>query len=315
MRVVVAGGGGFIGSHLVDLLVEREDEVLVLDDFSTGRRANLTHLADDPLVSVVEHDVRRPLPTLGSIDAVVNLASPASPADFATMPLEILEVGSEGTRRLLDLAYGADARFVLASSSEVYGEPLGHPQDEEQLGLVDPVGPRSCYDEAKRYAEALSVAHARVHGTNVGIARIFNTYGERMDPDDGRVVNTFLRQAIRGEPMTVFGDGSHTRSFCHVSDLVLGLGCLLDGDHRGPLNLGNPIEVSMLELAGLVAEACGSSSHVVFEELPVGRAGDPTRRRPDVTLAGELLGWRPSVGLPEGLARMVDHYRSTEHLG
>jgi len=314
MRVLVAGGGGFIGSHLTDHLTARGDEVVVIDDFSTGRRSNLAHLAADGRVTVVEHDVTIRLPDLGAFDAVANLASPASPDDFARIPLAILEVGSMGTRRLVDLALRSDARFLQASTSEVYGDPEVHPQPEDYLGRVDPIGPRSCYDEAKRFGEALVMAHHRVHGTDVGIARIFNTYGERMAPADGRVVNTFIAQALRGEPLSVHGDGSQTRSFCHVSDQVTGLMALLDHTATGPVNIGNPVEFTVLALADLVIEMTGSNSRIESVAVPVGRTGDPAQRCPDISTARSLLGWEPTVTLREGLVGMIDHFRSVESI-
>ncbi len=314
MRVLVAGGGGFIGSHLTDYLRTRGDEVVVVDDFSTGRRSNLAHLTDDVRVAVVEHDVTDRLPDLGAFEAVVNLASPASPDDFARIPLAILEVGSVGTRRLLDLASRSDARFLQASSSEVYGDSEVHPQPEDYVGHVDPIGPRSCYDEAKRFGEALVMAHHRAHGTNGGIARIFNTYGERMAPTDGRVVNTFIVQALRGEPLSVHGDGSQTRSFCHVSDQVAGLAALLDHRATGPVNIGNPVEFTVLSLAELVIEMTGSTSRIESVALPVERTGDPAQRCPDIAMARSLLGWEPTVTLREGLAGMIDHFRSVESI-
>ena len=311
MRALLAGGGGFIGSHLAEALVARGDEVVVVDDFSTGRRENLAGIP----VEVVEHDVVRPLPDLGGFDAVLNLASPASPDDFRTRPLEILAVGSRGTWNLLDLAAGHGARFLQASTSEVYGDPLVHPQGEDYHGNVDPNGPRSCYDEAKRFGEALVVAHSGVHGTDVGIARIFNTYGERMAPADGRVVNTFISQALAGEPLTVFGDGSQTRSFCHVSDQVRGLLAVVGHTDRGPFNIGNPDEFTILELARRIVDLAESASEVVTVDLPVERTGDPARRRPDIARARDVLAWEPSIGLDEGLTRMIDHFRSNEILG
>ena len=311
MRVLVAGGGGFIGSHMAEALATRGDEVVVVDDFSTGRRENLAGME----VDVVEHDVVEPLPDLGRFDAVANLASPASPDDFRTRPMEILAAGSRGTWNLLDLASSQHARFLQASTSEVYGDPLVHPQTEDYFGNVDPNGPRSCYDEAKRFGEALVVAHAEVHGTNVGIARIFNTYGERMAPGDGRVVNTFIAQALKGEPLTVFGDGRQTRSFCYVSDQVAGLLAVMAHRVRGPFNIGNPDEYTILELAERVISLTGSASGTVTADLPVERTGDPARRRPDVTRARDALGWEPVVGLNDGLARMIEHFRSSEHLG
>ena len=312
---LIAGGGGFIGSHLTDALLGRGDAVTVVDDFCTGRRQNLAHVADHPRFTLVEHDVTLPLPdaiTGQRFDTVLNLASPASPNDFATMPLKILEVGSAGTRRLLDLAVDHRARFFLASTSEVYGDPLAHPQPETYLGNVSSIGPRSCYDEAKRFAEAITMAYHRVHGLEVRIVRIFNTYGERMPPLDGRVVNTFVVQALRNEPITLHGDGSQTRSFCHVSDEVAGLVAVLDGPITGPVNVGNPGEFTMRQLAELVVELTGSSSEIVTVELPSEREGDPLQRRPDITLATATYGWEPTVSLREGLGRMIHWFRVNE---
>ncbi|MEK7426768.1 MAG: GDP-mannose 4,6-dehydratase [Actinomycetota bacterium] len=314
---LVAGGGGFIGSHMVDVLLGRGDTVTVVDNFVTGRRSNVAHLATHPRFAVVEHDITEPLPssiTDGAYDTVLDLASPASPVDFATMPLEILAVGSTGTRRLLDLALAQNARFFLASTSEVYGDPLVHPQPETYLGNVSCTGPRSCYDEAKRFSEAITMAYRRVHGLDVRIARIFNTYGERMRPDDGRVVNTFVVQALRGEPLTLHGDGSQTRSFCHVSDEVRGLIAVLDGNITGPVNVGNPAEFTMRQLAELVVELARSSSAITAMPLPAEREGDPLKRQPDITLIESAYGWHPSIELREGLGRMIEHFRVNEQI-
>jgi dTDP-glucose 4,6-dehydratase len=315
---LVAGGGGFIGSHMVDALLERGDTVTIVDNFVTGRRANITHLDGHPGVTVVEHDVTMPLPssvTDGRYDTVLDLASPASPVDFATMPLEILAVGSTGTRNLLDLAVAQHARFFLSSTSEVYGDPLVHPQPETYLGNVSCIGPRSCYDEAKRFSEAITMAYHRWHGLDVRIARIFNTYGERMRPDDGRVVNTFIVQALRGEAITLHGDGTQTRSFVHVSDEVRGLLAVLDGHLTGPVNVGNPGEFTMRELADLVVELSGASSEIVSIPLPPEREGDPLQRQPDITLINATYGWQPTVPLRDGLARMIAFFRDHESLG
>ena len=314
---LVAGGGGFIGSHMVDVLLGRGDTVTVVDNFVTGRRSNVAHLTTHPRFAVVEHDITEPLPssiTDGAYDTVLDLASPATPVDFATMPLEILAVGSTGTRRLLDLALAQNARFFLASTSEVYGDPLVHPQPETYLGNVSCTGPRSCYDEAKRFSEAITMAYRRVHGLDVRIARIFNTYGERMRPDDGRVVNTFVVQALRGEPLTLHGDGSQTRSFCHVSDEVRGLIAVLDGSITGPVNVGNPAEFTMRQLAELVVELARSSSAITAMPLPAEREGDPLKRQPDITLIESAYGWRPSIELREGLGRMIEHFRVNEQI-
>ena len=313
MRILLAGGGGFIGSHLADALLARGDEVVAVDNFVTGRPVNIAHLQGHERFTLVEHDVTAPLPDLGGrFDAVCNLASPASPDDFATMPLEIMAVGAIGTRNLLDRAVADGARFFQASTSEVYGDPLVHPQPETYLGNVSSTGPRSCYDEAKRYAEALIMAYHRVHGLEVRIVRIFNTYGERMRPADGRVVNTFVVQALRGEPLTLHGDGLQTRSFCHVSDEVRGIVAVLDGPHLGPVNVGNPGEFTMRELAELVVELTGSNSEIITVPLPPEREGDPLQRQPDITLARTQLGWEPTVGLREGLTRMINHFRDVE---
>lgn len=314
---LLAGGGGFVGSHFADLLLARGDTVTIVDNFVTGRRTNLAHLSDHPRVHVVEHDITEPLPTsitTTSFDTVLDLASPASPDDFLSMPLEILTVGAVGTRALLDLAVQHGARFLLASTSEVYGDPLIHPQPETYWGNVSSIGPRSCYDEAKRFSEALTMAIHRVHGIEVRIARIFNTYGERMRPRDGRVVNTFIRQALRGEPITLNGDGQQTRSFCYVDDEVRGLAAVLDGHLTGPVNVGNPDELSVRRLAELIIELSGSSSEIVQVPLPAEREGDPARRCPDITLIRDTYGWQPTVSLSEGLGRMIDYFRRNEDL-
>lgn len=315
MRAVIAGGGGFIGSHLCDAMLARGDEVVAVDSFLTGRRLNIAHLAGHPRFTLVKHDVTEPFTIDGPVDAVLDLASPASPVDFLRIPLEILAVGSTGTRNLLDLAHDKRARFFLASTSEVYGDPLVHPQPESYLGNVSSTGPRSCYDEAKRFSEALAVAYQRVHGVDVRIVRIFNTYGERMRPDDGRVVTNFVVQALRGEPLTVFGDGRQTRSFVHVDDEVRGLLAVLDGDVATPVNVGNPHESTMLELAEVVLELTGSASEIALLPLPAERDGDPMQRCPDITLASTRLGWRPTISLRDGLGRMIEWMRSRESIG
>ena len=315
MLVVVAGGAGFIGSHLCDALVARGDEVIAVDNLLTGRLHNVAHLNGHERFSLIEHDITIPIVGAdwldGPVDAVLDLASPASPDDFATLPLEILAVGSTGTRNLLDLAYEQGSRFLLASTSEVYGDPLVHPQTEDYLGNVDPVGPRSCYDEAKRFSEALTVAYRRVRGTDTRIARIFNTYGERMRPDDGRVLTNFIVQALAGEPMTLYGDGSQSRSFCYVADEVAGLLAVLDGDVPGPVNVGNPDERTIRETAELVRELTGSTSEIIAVPLPEERLGDPRRRCPDITLARNRLEWEPTTPLRLGLQRMIDSMRTS----
>jgi dTDP-glucose 4,6-dehydratase len=305
-RAVVTGGAGFLGSHLCDQLLARGWDVVALDNFVTGRRDNVAHLADDARFTLVEHDVTVALPVGGAVDAVLHFASPASPPEYHAHPIATLEVGSIGTQRALDLARARGARFLLASTSEIYGDPLVHPQSETYFGNVNSVGPRSVYDEAKRYAEAITAAYCREFAVDTRIARIFNTYGPRLSAADGRVVSNFLAQAMRGEPLTVYGDGKQTRSFCFVSDEVDGLLALLDSDHVGPMNIGNPDEFTMLELAELVLEVTGSTSDLAFEPLP---ADDPRQRRPDIGLAERVLDWHPRVALREGLARTHDWYR------
>ena len=316
MRVLLAGGAGFIGSHIADALLDRGDDAVAIDNFATGRPENVAHLSGNAKFTLIEHDITLPWPVhqalTAKFDAVLDYASPASPNDFATMPLEILAVGSTGTRNLLDRAKADGAVFFLTSTSEVYGDPLVHPQPETYWGNVSSIGPRSCYDEAKRFSEALTMAYHRVHGVDVRIVRIFNTYGERMRPNDGRVVNTFVVQALRGEPLTLHGDGSQTRSFCHVSDEVRGLMALLDSDHNLPVNVGNPDEFTMRELAELVVELTGSSSDIISVELPPERDGDPLQRKPDITLAKNRLGWTPTISLRDGLQRMIKHFIEVE---
>ncbi len=306
-RVVVAGGAGFLGSHLCDRLVERGDTVVCLDDLSTGSRENVAHLLDRQRFHLIVTNVSEKV-ELGDddkVDAVCNLASPASPPAYLARPFDTLAVGSEGTRRLLELARAHGARFLMASTSEVYGDPEVHPQVESYRGNVDPTGPRSVYDEAKRFAESLTMAMHRTHGVDVGIARIFNTYGPRLSPGDGRVVSNFIVQALRSEPLTVYGDGSQTRSLCFVDDEIRGLLALLDSSLTGPVNIGNPDERSMLDLAAFVLEVTGSSSGITYEPLPT---DDPTRRCPDITLARTQLGWEPTTELREGIERTIAYF-------
>jgi nucleoside-diphosphate-sugar epimerase len=309
MRVLVAGGAGFLGSHLCDALLERGDEVVCLDNYLTGSARNVAHLAGRSEVTLVECDVTAPiavdLDVFGELDAVMNLASPASPKDYLAMPLETLAVGSTGTLHLLELARQHDARFFMASTSEVYGDPLVHPQPETYWGHVNPIGERSVYDEAKRFSEALTAAYRRTHDVDTRIVRIFNTYGPRMQVDDGRVVSNFVVQALRDEPLTIYGDGSQTRSFCFVSDEVRGFLALLDSDLAGPVNIGNPIEFTMLELAELVIELTGSTAGIEHRPLP---SDDPRQRRPDITIAREQLGWEPFVELREGLELTIPYF-------
>jgi len=309
MRVAIAGGAGFLGSHLADAYASGGHEVVIVDDLSSGSTANIAHLIAAGHV-FHEADVSQVVPVEGHVDLVFNMASPASPPFYLERPLETLAVGSEGTRRLLELAEQSGARFVHASTSEVYGDPLVHPQPESYWGNVNPVGPRSVYDEAKRFAEALTVAYGQQRNVRVGLVRIFNTYGPRLDPGDGRVVSNFVRQALAGEPLTVYGTGEQTRSLCYVSDLVDGLMKMAASDERGPINLGNPDERTMLELAAEVLAVTGSSSEIVFQPLPT---DDPTRRCPDITLATQLLKWKPTVSLRDGLTNLVEYF-STQSL-
>lgn len=313
-HVVVAGGAGFLGSHLCDRLIERGDRVTCIDDLSTGRHANVAHLDHDGF-RFVERDVVEPgLDDLGldDVTAVMHMASPASPPEYLRRPLATLDVNSIGTRHLLDLARTHDARFFLASTSEVYGDPLVHPQPESYWGNVSSTGPRSVYDESKRFAESLTMTYQREFDLDVRIVRIFNTYGPRMQPDDGRVITNFVTQALAGEPITIYGDGSQTRSFCYVDDEIDGFLDLLDGEHIGPINIGNPNEFTMLELASVVVELTGSSSEIVHRPLPV---DDPRLRRPDITLARELLGWEPTIELREGLKRTIEWFATASASG
>ena len=299
--IVVAGGAGFLGSHLCDVLIARGDSVICVDDLSTGTTENVAHLDGHERFSFVRTDVSRSVEvgTGQQIDAVCNLASPASPPAYLQRPLETLAAGSEGTRLLLELAREHGARFLMASTSEIYGDPDVHPQVESYRGNVDPTGPRSVYDEAKRFAESITMAMHRTYGVDVGIARIFNTYGPRLAPGDGRVVSNFISQALRGEPLTVYGDGSQTRSLCYVDDEVAGLIALLDSSLTGPVNIGSPDERTVAELATLVLEVADSDSPIVYLPLPT---DDPTRRCPDITLAISELGWKPTPELRDGLA-------------
>ena len=311
-RAVVTGGAGFLGSHLCRALVERGWEVLAIDSLLTGRVDNVEDLLDDPAFQLKEHDVSQFVAVEGHVDAVLHFASPASPRDYLEYPIKTLKVGSLGTHNTLGLAKATGARFLLASTSEVYGDPEVHPQHEGYWGHVNPVGPRGVYDEAKRFAESMAMAYHRVHGVDVKIVRIFNTFGPCLRPGDGRVVSNFLVQAIDGKPLTVYGDGKQTRSYCYVDDEVRGILSLLESEWTGPMNIGNPDEFTVLELAELVLELTGSSSEIVFEPLPV---DDPTRRRPDIALATRVLGWRPEVELREGLARTHDWFRRERERG
>jgi dTDP-glucose 4,6-dehydratase len=302
-RVLVTGGSGFVGSHLVDALLDRGAEVVAVDNLVTGSTDNLAHLAGEPRFTFVEADVSEALPVDGRFDAVLHFASPASPVDFPRIPVEIMRVNSLGTQRCLDLARAHGARFLLASTSEVYGDPEVHPQPESYFGNVNPIGPRAVYDEAKRYGEALTTAYRRYHGVDTAIVRIFNTYGPRMRPDDGRAIPNFIRQALRGEEITLYGDGSQTRSICYVSDLVEGVLLLLDSGEAGPMNCGTEHEMTMRELAETIRDLCGSTSDVVCRPLP---ENDPLLRRPDLTRIRETLGYDPAVSPVDGLTRTIE---------
>jgi dTDP-glucose 4,6-dehydratase len=307
MRIVLTGGAGFIGSHLADRLIADGHVVLAIDNLITGYEENIAHLLDHPSFSFIRQDISAPFDIPGQIDWVLNLASPASPIDYLRLPLETLRVGSYGTHHTLDLARAKGASYLLTSTSEVYGDPQVHPQPESYWGNVNPHGPRSVYDEAKRYAEAATMAYHREFGLNVRIVRIFNTYGPRNRVDDGRVVPTFINQALRNQPLTVFGEGRQTRSFQYVDDLVDGL-CLLmaRGSHQ-PVNIGNPNEMTILQFARMIIDLTGSRSEIVYRPLP---QDDPQIRQPDITRAREVLGWEPRVPVEVGLRRTIDWYRS-----
>jgi len=306
-RVVITGGAGFLGSHLADALLGRGDHVVAIDNLVTGVRANIEHLFGTPGFTFVEQDVSNFVSVPGDVDAVLHFASPASPIDYLEMPIQTLKVGSLGTHNTLGLAKAKGATYLLASTSEVYGDPLVHPQPEEYWGNVNPVGPRGVYDEAKRFSEAMTMAYRRAHGVDTRIVRIFNTYGPRMRPDDGRVISNFVVQALRGEPLTVYGDGSQTRSFCFVDDEIRGLVALLDSGAHDPVNLGNPNEFTILELAEIVLDVTGSSSTIEHHPLPT---DDPAQRKPDITRARQILGWEPHVDLRTGIEKTVEYFRS-----
>jgi dTDP-glucose 4,6-dehydratase len=299
---VVTGGAGFLGSHLCEALLERAHRVICIDNLETGSLANIVHIRDERF-SFANHDLTEYVEVSEPVDFVYHLASPASPIDYQRLPLHTLKVGSYGTHHMLGVAKFKRARFLLASTSEVYGDPEIHPQPEDYWGNVNPIGPRGVYDEAKRYAEALTMAYHRQQGVDTCIARIFNTYGPRMRPHDGRAIPTFLRQALQDKPLTVFGDGSQTRSFCFVEDEIRGLIALAESDVHLPVNIGNPDEYTLLELAKTVIEVPGSRSEIVFEALPV---DDPKVRQPDISRARDLLGWEPQVELRDGLRRTID---------
>jgi dTDP-glucose 4,6-dehydratase len=305
-RALITGGAGFLGSHLCDLFLARGHEVVCVDNFLTGSAKNIAHLKDRGGFTFIEHDVTKPFNVDGAVDYVLHFASPASPIDYLEKPIQTLKVGSLGTHVMLGVAKEKGARFLIASTSEVYGDPLQHPQKEDYWGNVNPVGPRGVYDEAKRFAEAMTMAYHRYHDMETRIVRIFNTYGERMRVKDGRVVPAFISQALRNEPLTVFGDGSQTRSFCYVSDLIDGIYRLLMSNESMPVNIGNPAEMTVLQFAEAIRRLTGTSAPIEFRELP---EDDPKVRRPDITRARTLLGWEPKVPLDEGLAKTIEYFR------
>ena len=307
MRVLVTGAAGFLGSHLCDRLLREGHEVIAMDNLLTGNMRNIAHLEEEKRFRFVRHNVTEYIFVDGPLEAVLHFASPASPIDYLELPIQTLKVGSLGTHNALGLALEKGARFLLASTSEVYGDPLIHPQPETYWGNVNPIGPRGVYDEAKRFSEALTMAYQRAHGVATRIVRIFNTYGERMRPRDGRVVPALIGQALAGEPMTVFGDGSQTRSFCYVSDLIDGIYRLLLSDVKDPVNIGNPAELSVLQFAKTIRELTGTKSEIVFKPLPV---DDPKVRQPDISKAREKLAWEPKVKLADGLGRTIEYFRT-----
>jgi dTDP-glucose 4,6-dehydratase len=314
MRVLITGAAGFLGSHLTDRMLAEGHAVIGIDNYATGSSENLAHLARESRFEFKEWDICRPMEASaaggfdpGPVDSIFNLASPASPPEYLRLPIETLLVGSAGTKNVLDLADRYGAAFLHASTSECYGDPLEHPQKEDYWGHVNPVGPRSVYDESKRFSEALVMAYHRARGVNTHLARIFNTYGPRLHPADGRVISNFLMQALRGDPLTIYGDGSQTRSFCYVDDLIEGIVRLSRSDEHLPVNIGNPGEFTILECARAVLEVTGAKSQLKFEPLPV---DDPTRRCPDISKARRLLDWEPHISLKEGLARSLDYFKS-----
>ena len=309
MRILVSGAAGFIGSHMCDRLLKEGHSVVGLDNFLTGSRKNTDQLTGERRFTFVEQDITEVFSLAGPFDCVLNMASPASPKDYLEHPIETLDVGSAGTRRMLEMARENNARFLLTSTSECYGDPMVHPQVETYWGNVNPVGPRSCYDESKRFAEAITMAYHRKYGLRTNIARIFNTYGPRMKLDDGRVVPAFLDQALRNVPMTVFGDGSQTRSFCYVSDLVDGLYRLMLSEERYPVNLGNPREMTILEFAQTIQRLTGAETEIDFKPLP---EDDPKQRKPDIGKARRLLGWEPRVSLEDGLKPTVEYFQKLQ---
>jgi dTDP-glucose 4,6-dehydratase len=305
MKALITGGSGFIGSHLCDLLLGKGHEVICVDNLVTGNKNNIAHIENENF-SLIEHNVTKPLYLDEKIDYIFHLASPASPIDYLELPIQTLKVGALGTHNMLGLAMEKNARFLLASTSEVYGNPLVNPQSEEYWGNVNPIGPRGVYDEAKRFAEAITMAYHRYHGVQTRIVRIFNTYGPRMRLNDGRVVPNFIGQALHGEDITVYGDGSQTRSFCHVSDEIEGIYRLMMSDYSNPMNIGNPEEHTILEFAKFIIMLTGTNSKIIFRELP---EDDPKQRRPDITKARKILKWEPKVSLEQGLKNTIQYFK------
>ncbi|MFZ4825885.1 MAG: UDP-glucuronic acid decarboxylase family protein [Phototrophicaceae bacterium] len=309
LRVVIAGGAGFIGSHLCECFLNQNDSVVCLDNYLTGTPQNILHLQSNPNFELIVQDITKPISIDGTVDMVLNFASPASPPHYLEHPIETLMVGSLGTQNLLDLAKQKDAKFMMASTSEIYGDPLQHPQNEAYYGNVNCIGPRSVYDEAKRYAESITMAYHREYNVSTRIIRIFNTYGPRMSLDDGRVVPNFIAQALRGEPLTIYGDGSQTRSFQYVDDLVKGIQNLLSHEYHEPINLGNPHEMTINEFAHVINMVTDNPGGIIYQ--PNNRiTNDPQRRKPDIRRAKEVLGWEPTTGLYEGITRTIEYYKS-----
>jgi dTDP-glucose 4,6-dehydratase len=305
MRVLVTGGAGFLGSHLCDLLLNEGHDVIAMDNLITGNTDNIAHLADNPRFQFVKHDVTNYIYLRGDLDAILHFASPASPVDYLELPIQTLKVGSLGTHNALGLAWAKGARFLLASTSEVYGDPLVHPQKEDYWGNVNPIGPRGVYDEAKRFAEALVMAYHRAHGVDTRIVRIFNTYGPRMRINDGRVVPNFIKQALHGEPLTVYGEGRQTRSFCYVSDLINGIYRLLMSDEVEPTNIGNPSEMTIMQFAERINALTGNQAGIINKPLP---KDDPQQRQPDISKARRILGWEPVMSLDAGLESTIAYF-------
>lgn len=314
MRILITGAAGFLGSNLSDRLLAEGHEVVGMDNFITGSSENLAHITGHPGFTFIRHDVSHFIFVPGALDAIMHFASPASPNPnspfgYLNLPIQTMKAGALGTHNTLGVARAQEARFMLASTSEIYGDPLEHPQTETYWGHVDPIGPRSVYDEAKRFAEALTMAYHRFHNVNTRIVRIFNTYGPRMHVDDGRVVPNFLQQALRGQPLTIYGDGSQTRSFCYVDDLIEGIYRLLLSDEHGPVNIGNPVETTILDFAKVINQLTGNTAGIIFKPSARGE-GDPQRRQPDITRAREILGWQAKIDMEEGLQKTISYFKT-----